>query len=173
MGVVAISTLSVAYTTIEGTQRVHISAKLHCLHPDRSSKFHLCSESHIVYLYICCNCMVIVAMTTQRYNFASRNSWLLRRSQNIGNSVTFLYIFPQSPPRSWTNLTVSSESQWNIDANDLLSVRKYSQLFTHESNTFLGKQYVIPPIQMSAHTDRQTDRQTDKSANSIHLTWWI
>ena len=30
----------------------------------------------------------------------------------------------------------------------------------HESNTLLGKQYVILPIQMSVHTDRQIDRHT-------------
>ena len=39
--------------------------------------------------------------------------------------------------------------QWNIDSNDILSERKYCQLFTHESNTFLGEQYLIPPIQMN------------------------
>jgi len=60
-------------------------------------------------------------------------------------SVTFLYISPQPPFRSWTWL--SSESQWNIDFNDILSARKDCQLFTHESNTFLGEQYVIPSIQ--------------------------
>ena len=30
-----------------------------------------------------------------------------------------------------------------------MSVWKYCQLFTHESNTFLGEQYVIPPIQIN------------------------
>jgi len=52
---------------LEGAQRVHISANLHCLRPDINFKFHLCPESRIVYLYIC---VVIVAMTTQRYNLA-------------------------------------------------------------------------------------------------------
>jgi len=56
---------------LEGAQRVHISAKLHCLSPDRNFKFHLYMESRIAYLYIC---VIIVAMTTQRYNLASRNS---------------------------------------------------------------------------------------------------
>ena len=41
---------------------------------------------------------------------------------------------------------MSLESQWNIDSNNILSIRKYCQLFIHESNTFLGDQYVIPPI---------------------------
>ena len=34
------------------------------------------------------------------------------------------------------NLTISSESQWK-DVSDILSVRKYCQLFTHESNKFV------------------------------------
>ena len=56
------------------------------------------------------------------------------------------------------NLTISLESQWNIDSNDILSVRKYYQLFTHESNTFLGEQYVtLLKTGVSAH--RQTHRQ--------------
>jgi len=41
-------------------------------------------------------------MKTQCYNLASHNSLLLQRSQNIGNGVTFLYISPQPPFRSWT-----------------------------------------------------------------------
>jgi len=44
--------------------------------------------------------VVIVVMITQHYNLASRNSMLLRQSQNIGNGVTFLYISPQPPDRS-------------------------------------------------------------------------
>jgi len=38
-----------------------------------------------------------------------------------------------------SNLTVSSESQWNVDSNDILSIWKYCQLFMHTSNTFLFK----------------------------------
>jgi len=33
--------------------------------------------------------------------------------------------------------TISSESQWKYVSNNTLSVRKYCQLFTHESNAFL------------------------------------
>ena len=43
-------------------------------------------------------------------------------------------------PTSILNLTISTESQWNIDSNDMFSVCKYCQLFTRVSNTFLGKQ---------------------------------
>jgi len=44
-----------------------------------------------------------------------------------------------STPTSILNLTISSESQYNDDSNDISSVLKYSQFFTHESNTFLAK----------------------------------
>jgi len=61
------------------------------------TKFHLCPASRIAYLYFVptadvLNVGVIDVMTTQHYNLASRNSLLLRRSQNIGNGVTFLQI---------------------------------------------------------------------------------
>jgi len=42
-------------------------------------------------------------------------------------------------PTSTSNLTASSENQWNWDSKDVLCVRKYCQLFTHESNTFVAK----------------------------------
>ena len=60
-------------------------------------------------------------------------------------SGTFLYT-------SILNLTISSESQRNLDSNDILSVRKYCQLFTHESNTFLGKQYTVEDWTECVHT---------------------
>ena len=40
-------------------------------------------------------------------------------------------------PTSISHLTVSSESQWNVDSNDMLCVWKYYQPFTYQSNTFL------------------------------------
>jgi len=45
------------------------------------------------------------------------------------------------------NLTILSESQQNNISNNILSIRKYCQFFTHDLNTFLGKQYVILPTQ--------------------------
>jgi len=50
-------------------------------------------------------------------------------------TVTFLHITYK--PTSTLNLSKSPESQWNLDSNNTLSVRKYSQLFTHQSNRFL------------------------------------
>jgi len=43
----------ISCTKLEGAQRVHISAMLHCLHPNRNFKFHLCLESRTANLYIC------------------------------------------------------------------------------------------------------------------------
>jgi len=40
---------------------------------------------------------------------------------------------------------VLSESQRIVDSNDIESVRKYYQLFTHQSNTFLCEKYAAPP----------------------------
>ena len=47
----------------------------------------------------------------------------------------------------WPWTWLSSESQWNVDSNDILSVQKYCQLFMYKSNTFLCEKYVILPIQ--------------------------
>jgi len=59
--------------------------------------------------------------------------------KSIGSCVNiFVHFF--STPISILNLAMSSESQENDVSNDILSERKYSQLFTHESNTFLLKQ---------------------------------
>jgi len=62
--------------------------------------------------------------------------WRVRKS--IGNGVN-IFAHLSSTPSSILNLATSSESQYNDVSNDILSVRKYSQLFTHESNTFLLK----------------------------------
>ena len=66
----------------------------------------------------------------------------LAYAENPSETVlTFLYISSQPPFRfSILNLTMSSESQENDVSNDILPERKYSQLFTHESNIFLLKQ---------------------------------
>ena len=59
--------------------------------------------------------------------------------KSIGNGVNiFVHFF--STPISILNLAMSSEGQENDVSNDILSERKYSQLFTHESNTFLLNQ---------------------------------
>ena len=59
--------------------------------------------------------------------------------KSIGNGVNiFVHFF--STLISILNLTMSPESHENDVSNDILSERKYSQLFTHDSNTFLLKQ---------------------------------
>jgi len=59
--------------------------------------------------------------------------------KSIGNGVN-IFVHFSSTPISILNLTMSSESQESDVSNDILSERKYSQLFTHESNIFLLKQ---------------------------------
>jgi len=60
------------------------------------------------------------------------------------------------------NLTTSSESQWHIDSNDILSVRKYSQLFTHELNTYFSANntWFRPFKWVRTQTDRHTKVKT-------------
>ena len=138
---------------LEDTQRVHISTKLHCLHPDRNFKFHLCPESHIAYLYTCSNCVVIVAMTTH-YNLASRNSLLLWRSQNIGNGVTFLYISPQPPLRSWTWLYWQKANETQIP----MTYCPYGNVlnFSHTSRIHFSWTIPVPFKPMDwVHTDTE------------------
>jgi len=88
-------------------------------------------------------------MTTQHYNLSSRNSLPKHRKR------CYIFVHFSSTPTSILNLTISSESQWNIDSNDVLFIRKYSELFTHESNTFLVKicdsaYYVITSSRVTA-----------------------
>jgi len=69
---------------------------------------------------------------------------------NIWQSVPEMcYIFANisQTPTLILNLTIPSESQWNVDSNDILSIHKYCQFFMYESNTFLWEKYAILPIQ--------------------------
>jgi len=60
------------------------------------------------------------------------------RRESTGNVVN-IFVHFSSTFTSILNLTISSKSQYNDVSNDISSVWKYSQLFTHESNTFLAK----------------------------------
>jgi len=62
-----------------------------------------------------------------------------RTESSIWNGVDIFVDF-FTTPISILNLTTSSKSQERVVSNDILSERKYSQLFTHESNIFLFKQ---------------------------------
>jgi len=84
--------------------------------------------------------------------------------KSIGNGVN-IFVHFSSTPISILNLTMSWESQESDVSNDILSKRKYSQLFTHESNTFLLKQLwqanrVTDAAQRWRH--RRTDRRKSK-----------
>jgi len=41
---------------------------------------------------------------------------------------------------------ISTKSQCNVDSNDVLSIRKYYQLYTYESNTFLLQNMPLKPL---------------------------
>ena len=59
-------------------------------------------------------------------------------------TVTFLQI--SHKPNIDLDMTVYLESQWNIDSNNILSVRKYCLLFMHESSIFLLKNMPLKPM---------------------------
>jgi len=99
-------------------------------------------------------CVVIVAMTIQRYNLASRNSLLLRRSQNIGNGVTFLHITrkPQYQPRtsvifgkpmkrSRRSFSVGGPMAWNSLPDNLRDPSHRSSSFRRDLKTALFARY--------------------------------
>jgi len=111
------------------------------LHPHWNFKFHLRLASH--YCVFWCRTLSV--------NVSHDNGiiWSMVCCRNGHFVYDKCYIFVHfSPTHTLTlNVTKSSESQWNIHSNDILSTLKYCQLFTHKSNIFLGKQYVIPPIE--------------------------
>jgi len=72
-------------------------------------------------------------------NVGPTTSSIMAACCGIANGVN-IFVHCLSTPISILNLTMSPESQENEVSNDILSKRKYSQLFTHESNTFLLKQ---------------------------------
>jgi len=77
-------------------------------------------------------------------------------------SCYICYIFANcsETSASTSNLSISLESQWNKDSKDILSIRKYCQHFTHNSNTFPDDQYVIPPIQTNgAQMPKKSQKQ--------------
>jgi len=65
-----------------------------------------------------------------------------------------------SNPSINSNLSILTENQGNVDSNDVLSVRKYYQIFMHESNT----KYTIETIAPMGQT-------TQKSTPSHWGTW--
>jgi len=87
---------------LQGTHRVHISTKLHCLHPDRNFKFHLCPESQIVYLYIF---VVIVAKKctewSTTYNAVLDKSLVGRFGVAIVSFVAWMKLLYVQPSYYW------------------------------------------------------------------------
>jgi len=86
----------------------------------------------------------------------------------IGNGVNIFVHFSLTPT-SILKLTISPESRHNDVSNDISSVWKYSQLFTHELNTFLAK------IRHSAYYVITSPRVTacccERRSQNIRWTW--
>jgi len=81
-------------------------------------------------------------------------------SKHTVRNGCFIFANFSQIPTSTSNLSVSLESQWNVDSNDTLCVRKYCQLFTYELDTFLCKNTSLkpmgansrkPPLSLAAH----------------------
>jgi len=98
--------------------------------------------------------------------------------KSIGNGVN-IFVHFSSTPISILNLTMSSESQESDVSNDILSERKYSQLFMHESNISLLKQlyqanrftYTTQRWHRSLFidcTDRRTEKQVKHDLRQFH-----
>jgi len=92
--------------------------------------------------------------------------------RNVHFAYVNCYIFANCPqtPTSTSNLTVPSKSQWNVDSDDILYVRKYCQLFTHESNTFLLQNTPLKPMgQLGAkHVINHPFPSSHMEPHSIH-----
>jgi len=114
---------------LEGAQRVHISAKytimLWC------TRLHVYVRTSLV-MNVCSRCLPTI-MTSSIMMACSGMC-----GKSIGNGVN-IFVHFSSTRTSILNLTTSSESQYNDVSDDISSVWKYSQLFMHESNTFLAK----------------------------------
>ena len=130
---------------LEGAQRVHISAK-----------YTIMLSRTRLHVYI--RASLVIYVRSRRLPTIMTSSIMTACcgvcGKSIGNGVN-MFVHFSSTPTSILNLTTSSESQYNDISNDILSVRKYSQLFTHESNT----------IRHPAQTD------THKSENIISASF--
>jgi len=115
-----------------------------CLRPDWNFKFHLCPASrYCVFWWRTLNInvgLLAVAMPSPLHTVHSpaERPFCVCQLLNFANC--------SQTPASTSNLSTSSESQWNIDSNGVLSVRKYYQLFLHESNTFLLQNTPLKPL---------------------------
>jgi len=94
--------------------------------------------------------------------------WRVRKS--IENGVD-IFVHFSTTPMSILNLTMSPESQENDVSNDILAERKYSQLFTHESNIFLLKQLYqfTNAVQQWCHSLFIDCSQTDGRKSKHHM----
>jgi len=96
------------------------------------TRLHVYIRASILVMYVCTRRLPTI-MTT---SITTACSDVCRKS--IRNGVN-IFVHFSSTATSILNLTILSESQYNNVSDDISSVWKHSQIFTHESNTFLAK----------------------------------
>ena len=72
-------------------------------------------------------------------------------------------------PASTSNLIAFLESQWNVDSNNVLSVRRCYQIITHESNTFLLQNTPLKLLGQRWQTNPKSTLPVE--ACGPHLIW--
>jgi len=113
-----------------------------CLRPEWNFKFH--TNPNFVQISQCVVEIVISRFFKTDYNwpFGLQNygqHYTRRRYVHFACVNCYIFANCSQTPALTLNLSTSSESQWYADSNNILSVRKYYQFFTHESNTLLCK----------------------------------
>jgi len=99
---------------LEGVQRVHISAKYTIM-------------SSCTHLHIYIHASLVMYMRSRRLptiTTSSLHACMLWHVWKIYRKWCYIFVQFSSTPTSILNLTISSESKWNIDSNDILSVWK-------------------------------------------------
>jgi len=164
--------IAIAYTrySIYAVARKNDNSLWFCLRPDWNFKFHLCLASRYC-IFWCRTLSINIGHDNCVFIGTACPPW-------CGNGhfpcvKCYIFVHFPSTPNSNLNLTISLESQWNIDSNYILSVRKYCQLFTHESNTFLDEQYVIPPLQTNGAQMPKNTRNDARNSPFPCSTWTL
>jgi len=153
---------------LEGAQRVHISAKYTIMlwgHTRWVTRWVMYTSTHLhtrLHSNVCGSRFLPMIMTSSIMTACCGVTGVC--GESFGNGVKHFCTF-FSTPISILNLTMSSESQENDVSNDILFKQKYSQLFTHESNTLLSKQL----YQANRFTD-SAQQWRDLNNGAI---WWI
>jgi len=80
----------------------------------------------------------------------------MERNGTVMENINFAHHLKH---QHWPQTSVYLWKANETDSSDILSIRKYYQLFTHESNTFLGEQYIILPIQTNGGANAEKSQR--------------